>query len=389
MVLDEASYAQLRQARQNGTEAAVLAALQQSGQIPTTVQIQSGSFSINNGVLVTPLSGNPDPIEGRITPLDVVVADDQIVQGSICAGFDCVNNENFSFDTIRLKENNLRIGVDDTSTTGFPANDWELTFNDSASGGANYFALRDVTAGRNLMMLIAGAPANSLYMSNSGNIGFGTSTPILELHVLDNDTPALRLEQDSSGGFTAQTWDIGANEANFFIRDVTSGSRLSFRIVPGAPTNSLVINSVGNIGLGTFSPSAKLHVVGNVLVEGNLTEFSDRNAKENFALVDVQAVLEQAAQIPIYTWNYKMDAAEIRHMGPTAQDFYASFALGADDRHLAPLDVNGVLLASNQALYAQLKAQASEIAALQAQNAALAAQIAAIEARLNQLDAQP
>jgi len=34
---------------------------------------------------------------------DQVIADDVIIQGSTCVGFDCVNNENFGVDTIRLK----------------------------------------------------------------------------------------------------------------------------------------------------------------------------------------------------------------------------------------------------------------------------------------------
>ena len=47
---------------------------------------------------------------------DQVIPDDLIVQGSACVGLDCVNNESFGFDTIRLKENNTRIKFDDTST---------------------------------------------------------------------------------------------------------------------------------------------------------------------------------------------------------------------------------------------------------------------------------
>jgi len=39
---------------------------------------------------------------------DQVIADDLIVQGSTCVGLDCVNNESFGFDTLRLKENNTR-----------------------------------------------------------------------------------------------------------------------------------------------------------------------------------------------------------------------------------------------------------------------------------------
>src|ERR1700682_283443 len=77
---------------------------------------------------------------------DFVIADDLIVQGSACVGLDCVNNESFGFDTLRLKENNTRIKFEDTSTsTGFPTHDWQLTANDSASGGAEKFSIADIT----------------------------------------------------------------------------------------------------------------------------------------------------------------------------------------------------------------------------------------------------
>ena len=77
-----------------------------------------------------------------------------------------------------------------------------------------------------------------------------------------SNTPAIRLEQNNSGGFTAQTWDVAGNEANFFVRDLTGGSRLPFRIRPGAPTSSIDIAANGNVGLGIASAAAKLHVFG-------------------------------------------------------------------------------------------------------------------------------
>src|SRR5689334_24870617 len=79
-----------------------------------------------------------------------------------------------------------------------------------------------------------------------------------------SDTPAVRFEQNNTGGFSAQTWDIGANEANFFVRDVTSGSRLPFRIRPGAPTSSVDISAAGHVGLGTASPNLRLEAFGVV-----------------------------------------------------------------------------------------------------------------------------
>src|SRR5204863_1728606 len=193
---------------------------------------------------------------------DDVIPDDLIVQGSICVGLDCVNNEDFGFDTIRVKENNTRIQFDDTSTAaGFPTNNWQIRANSSASGGASFLAFVDQGSTGNsetgtiLFEVDAGAPANSLKISSTGKVGFRTATPVLDLHMNTGDTPAVRFEQNSSGGFTAQTWDIGANEANFFVRDVTGGSRLPFRVRPGAPTSSIDISASGSVGVGTASPT--------------------------------------------------------------------------------------------------------------------------------------
>mgnify|MGYP003631061224 CR=1 FL=1 len=74
---------------------------------------------------------------------DQVIQDDSIVVGSICVGLDCVNGESFGFDTIRLKENNVRIKATDTSSSSsFPTVDWQLTFNESINGGLNKFSMQ-------------------------------------------------------------------------------------------------------------------------------------------------------------------------------------------------------------------------------------------------------
>jgi hypothetical protein len=90
------------------------------------------------------------------------------------------------------------------------------------------------------------------------------------------DTPAMRFEQNSGGGFTAQTWDVAGNEANFFVRDVTGGSRLPFRIRPGAPTSSIDINASGNVGIGTASPGSSLDVSGNIITLGSESGTANR-----------------------------------------------------------------------------------------------------------------
>ncbi|KAG1648418.1 hypothetical protein GQR58_029846 [Nymphon striatum] len=220
-------------------------------------ETQSGHFRVKNGSIVTDQAG----IQSNSVLADQVILDDLIVDGSTCIGMDCVNGESFGFDTLRLKENNLRIKAQDTSASAsFPTNDWQITFNDSSNGGQNKFSIDDIDGGRTPFTIEAGAPSHSLYVDDGGRLGLGTSTPTTDIHSKSGNTPTMRLEQDGSSGFASQTWDVAGNEANFFIRDATNGSTLPFRIRPGAPSNALDISANGNVGIGKASASASLHV---------------------------------------------------------------------------------------------------------------------------------
>jgi len=258
--------------------------------------VESGSFSILNGAVIVAGAAEeagarrvskfseqrlpvlvPTTTEAKnqmhhplmIAKPDDVIPDDLIVQGSACVGLDCVNGEVFGFDTIRVKENNTRIQFDDTSAAGFPLNNWQIRANSSGAGGASFLGFVDQGAAGNsetgtiVFEVDAGAPANSLKVASTGKVGLRTATPVLDLHIATGDTPAHRLEQTNQSGFTAQTWDVAGNEANFFVRDVTAGSRLPFRIRPGAPTSSVDVAASGNVGVGTASPGFHLHVQGS------------------------------------------------------------------------------------------------------------------------------
>jgi hypothetical protein len=225
-------------------------------------------------------------VAGGDARADTVIPDDLIVQGSACVGLDCLDGESFGFDTLRLKENNTRIVFFDTSTSpGFPNNHWQLTANDSASGGLNKFSVENLTVATVPFTIVGAAPTNSVFVADNGKVGFRTATPLLDLHVTTGDTPAHRFEQTTSSGFSAQTWDIGANEANFFVRDLTGGSRLPLRIRPGAPTSSLDINASGNVGVGTASPVKLVHMSGtastlrlqDTSAASNISEFTVTN----------------------------------------------------------------------------------------------------------------
>jgi len=298
----------LKKAHETGDDS-IVRKLQGEGLLPKGPFVEGEAFSVVEGRIVPPgdgeeesrlasrsmigrsadlsvsgaVSGAGDAAhngDNRLLPKDVFHYDDVIITGSVCVGFDCVNGESFGYDTIKLKENNLRIGFDDTSTGSFPTNNWQLRANDSTSGGKSYFGIVDMgssgtsTGGDLVFAIEAGTPASSLYVDDYGRVGLGTSIPYVELHIADGDTPTVRLDQDGSSGFAPHVWDVAGNETNFFIRDVTDGSKLVFRIFPGADSSSLVIDSDSNVGIGTASPDAKLHIVESGAVRYRLENIS-------------------------------------------------------------------------------------------------------------------
>ncbi len=190
-------------------------------------------------------------------PRKQLIAEDLFVQGSLGIGLNIANNQAFGSDTFIMKEDNLRMFFDDNSSTGsFPSNDWRFTFNANTNGGDNYFSIDDATANTVPFRIDAGAGNNAMRIEAGGNVGIGTADPAVKFQITDGNSPSLRLEQDGSDGFTAQSWDVAGNETNFFIRDVTNGSKLPFKIQPNSPTNALTVRSSGTVGIGTFGPNA-------------------------------------------------------------------------------------------------------------------------------------
>ncbi len=225
---------------------------------------------------------------------DQVIADKLVVQDAVSIGHDAVTNWGYGYDTLVFRENNLRIYFDDTSTGGtlFPSNDWRIAINDTVTNGSSYFAIEDATAGKTPFKIAAGAPDGALYIGSSGLAINTTSTSSqLKMWINGSDTPGVRLEQNNSAGFTAQTWDVAGNEANFFVRDITGGSLLPFRIRPGTPTSTLDLRADGSIGMclanGQATPKARVHInVDTNLSQGVL--IGALTVASNSATLDVQ-----------------------------------------------------------------------------------------------------
>jgi|HubBroStandDraft_6_1064221.scaffolds.fasta_scaffold07443_5 hypothetical protein len=133
---------------------------------------------------------------------------------------------------------------------------------------------------------------------------------------------------------------------------------------------------------------------------------SDRNLKDNIVPIDSRSVLERVAHLPITQWKMKAEPAGRKHIGPMAQDFYAAFRLGDNDRYIALGDGQGVALAAIQALYQvvqekdgqvrKLRQQLQVVRATEAQlkkqiqdlHRAQSRKITSLEERLTRLEAQ-
>jgi hypothetical protein len=119
---------------------------------------------------------------------------------------------------------------------------------------------------------------------------------------------------------------------------------------------------------------------------------SDRNQKEAFAAINGADVLAKIAAMPVETWNYKDDPTKTRHLGPTAQDFFAAFGLGGSDTTIGMLDIDGVNMLAIQALEKRTRevmALEARVAELEVEKSTSQEQLAALDARLSALEGTP
>ncbi len=125
---------------------------------------------------------------------------------------------------------------------------------------------------------------------------------------------------------------------------------------------------------------------------GAWTNSSDVNRKHLFERTSGEDVLSRLAAMPVQQWGYKAEDASVRHLGPTAQDFYAAFHLGAGETAIATVDADGVSLLAIQALEVRTRDLQTENGRLRAENARQSARLdglAAAVARIEAASRQP
>ena len=83
---------------------------------------------------------------------------------------------------------------------------------------------------------------------------------------------------------------------------------------------------------------------------------------ENVQTAHSRDILDRLSQLPVLTWQ--AGAEGVRHIGPAEQDFHVAFGLGQPGEGISTLDLDGVALASIQALYQMVQEKDAQIRSL-------------------------
>ena len=134
-------------------------------------------------------------------------------------------------------------------------------------------------------------PSERMRITGNGDIGIGTTSPIGKQHnIITSNGTALYLNNSTGGGGAFVDLDFGTyttNQAGYAnagatIRVIDDGNfsgHITFRTKGGAigasQTEQVRIQSNGNVGIGTTSPSEKLDVGGNIRLFKNGSSFTE------------------------------------------------------------------------------------------------------------------
>ena len=238
-----------------------------------------------------------------------------------------------------------------------------------------------------LQFLFTGSLTEKMRLTSSGNLGIGTTNPGATLDV--NGTTYIRGGLIGPWASSGISWATAANiqvaefqsgtgyTSNILAlkTDTASGSGFDFLecqspggVIPCRIRGDGQAYFAGNVGIGTTSPSSKLHVAGTI------TEDSDERLKENIKPID--SALNKVAMLRgvAFEWKDKKNHDNRTHLGVIAQDVEPIFP----ELVFSAIDKDGTKAVNYNGLVAPLIEAVKE---LKAQNEALKARLEALESK--------
>lgn len=177
------------------------------------------------------------------------------------------------------------------ATTYTPSTNGETQFS-TANATDRLFVIGNAIDVNNNGNLDTTERSDAMVVLKNGNIGIGNSTPLHKLDIKDNSTSTtvgqLYLEQEGAGDAIMHIGNTGARHFNLGL----DTSADSFKIATSATTATAVttgtlmtIQATGEVGIGTATPTDKLHVSGPAgLTTVRIGNTSTAGATSNVAL---------------------------------------------------------------------------------------------------------
>jgi hypothetical protein len=163
-----------------------------------------------------------------------------------------------------------------------------------------------------------------LSVTGAGDVGIGTTDPTGPLHVVEADDHA-RVRIETTHATSDADIDLRASGGERYVVGWDESGEV-FRVYSGTQGGNVlsVQDSSGNVGIGTDSPTERLHVVGNVCATGTIGACSDRRFKKNVS--PIPDALDRLSKLRGVEFDWKRsdfpdhEFADERQIGFIAQE---------------------------------------------------------------------